>query len=82
MHKCIIHGVGCLIVYEYSYFCLQEQHNHHDVVAHAVKQYEDSGTQARVFQNLQWVLQEKNNLTVQTLILDIILRNRMSDNFK
>ncbi|KIM60348.1 hypothetical protein SCLCIDRAFT_1216962, partial [Scleroderma citrinum Foug A] len=22
MHQCIIHGVGCLIVSEYTYFCL------------------------------------------------------------
>jgi len=69
---------GCLIVYEYSYFCLQGRGNPQDVIELAVKQYEDSGTQANVFQDLQQVLQKCNdNVTVQQLILDIILRNRM-----
>ena len=70
---------GCLIVYEYSYFCLQGQGNLQDVIALGVKQYEDSGTQASVFQDLQQVFQahDDNDVTMQPLILDIILRNRM-----
>jgi len=70
---------GCIIVYEYSYFCLQAEGNPHDVIAIAVKQYEDSGTQANVFHSLQQVLQQHDNasVTVEKLIFDIILRNRM-----
>ena len=94
MHKCILHGVGeqimipllftlmikgCLIVYEYFYFCLQGRGNSQDVIALAVKQYEDSGTQANVFQDLHQMLQEHehDHIMVHKLILDIILRNRM-----
>ena len=70
---------GCIIVYEYSYFCLQGGGNPQDVIALAVKQYEDSGTQANVLQDLKQALQEHDdsNVTVQKLIFDIILRNRM-----
>ena len=70
---------GCIIVYEYSYFCLQGRGNLQDVIALAIKQYEESGTQASVFQDLQQVLQAHDNdhVTMQSLILDIILRNRM-----
>jgi len=71
---------GCLIVYEYSYFCLHGRGNSQDVTALSVTQYEESGTQANVFQDLQQVLQEHEHsdyVTVQKLILDIILRNRM-----
>ncbi|KIM50449.1 hypothetical protein SCLCIDRAFT_1225338 [Scleroderma citrinum Foug A] len=82
MYQCIIHGVGCIIVYEYSYFCLQGRGNLQDVIALAIKQYEDSGTQASVFQDLQEVLQALDHVTMQPLILDIILRNRMSKQFK
>ena len=94
MHKCILHGVGeqimtpllftlmikgILIVYEYFYFCLQGRGNSQDVIALAVKQYEDSGTQANVFQDLHQMLQkhEHDHIMVHKLILDIILRNRM-----
>ena len=71
---------GCIIVYEYSYFCLHARGNSQDVIALSVTQYEESGTQANVFQDLQQVLQEheySDNVTVKKLILDIILRNRM-----
>jgi len=70
---------GCLIVYEYSYFHLQAKGNHQDVFAFAVKKYEDSGTQANVFHSLQQVLQQHDcaSITLQELIFDIILRNRM-----
>jgi len=70
---------GCLIIYEYSYFHLQAQGNPQDVIAFAVKKYEDSGTQANVFHSLQQVLQQHDHasITLQKLIFDIILRNRM-----
>jgi len=71
---------GCIIVYEYSYFCLHARGNSQDVIALSVMQYEESGTQANVFQDLQQVLQEHEHsdyVTVQNLILNIILRNRM-----
>jgi len=71
---------GCLLVYEYSYFCLHGRGNSPDVIALSVMQYEESGTQANVFQDLQQVLQEHEHsdyVTVQKLILDIVLRNRM-----
>ena len=72
--------IGCLIVYEYSYFCLQGKGNLQDVIALGVKQYEDSGTQASIFQDLQQVFQAHDDncvTSIQQLILDIILRNRM-----
>jgi len=70
---------GCLIVYEYSYFHLHTKGNPQDVIAFAVKKYEDSGTQANVFHSLQQVLQQHDcaSMTLQKLIFDIILRNRM-----
>ena len=70
---------GCIIVYEYSYFCLQAKGNPQDVIAFAVKKYQDSGTQANVFHSVQQVLQQHDDTstTVQKLIFDIILRNRM-----
>jgi len=70
---------GCLIVYEYSYFCLHARGNSQDVIALSVMQYEDSGTQANVFQDLQELLQkhEHDYVTVEELILDIVQRNRM-----
>ncbi|KIM53999.1 hypothetical protein SCLCIDRAFT_1222430 [Scleroderma citrinum Foug A] len=82
MYQCIIHGVGCVIVYEYAYFCLQG--NLQDVIALGVKQYQDSGTQASIFQDLQQVFQAhaNNQVTIQPLVLDIILRNQMSKTFK
>ena len=72
--------IGCLIVYEYSYFCLQGKGNLQDVIALGVKQYEDSGTQASIFQDLQQVFQAHDDncvTSIQQLILDIILRNQM-----
>ena len=71
--------IGCLIVYEYSYFCLQGKGNPWDVIALGVKQYKDSGTQASIFQDLQQVFQAhaNNHVTIQPLILNIIQRNRM-----
>jgi len=71
--------IGCIIVYEYCYFCLQGRENFENVIAVGVKEYEDSGTQAIVFQALQKVLQgnDSGDVRVQDLILDIIMRNRM-----
>ena len=71
--------IGCLIVYEYSYFSLQGKGNLQDVIALGVKQYEDSGTQASIFQDLQQVFQAhaNNYVAMQPLILDIIVRNWM-----
>ena len=54
--------------------------NLQDVIALGVKQYEDSGTQASVFQDLQQVFQAHDDncvTSIQQLILDIILRNQM-----
>ena len=70
---------GCLIVYEYSYFHLQAKGNPQDVIAFSVKKYEDSGTQANVFHSLQQVLLQHDcaSITLQKLLFDIILRNRM-----
>ena len=70
---------GCLIVYEYSYFHSQAKGNPKDVIAFAVNKYEDSGIQGNVFHSLQQVLQQHDcaSITLQELIFDIILRNRM-----
>lgn len=70
---------GCLIVSEYSYFCLQDKGNFQNVIVLGVKQYENSGTQACVFHDLQQVLHEHDNdhVTMYPLILNIIQRHRM-----
>ena len=67
---------GCIIVYEYSYFCLQGKLQ--DVIALGVKQYEDSRAQASVFEDFKQVFQAHNNhVTMESIILDIIQRNHM-----
>ena len=68
---------GCLIVYEYSYFCLQGRGNSEDLILPSIKQYEESGTQAKVFLELQQMLQDDDDVPVQELILDLVLRNCM-----
>jgi len=70
---------GCLIIYEYCYFCLQRRGNTQNIISLAVKQYEKSGTQANVFQDLEQVLQahDHDHVTLQRLLVDVILRNRM-----
>ncbi|KIM62742.1 hypothetical protein SCLCIDRAFT_24806 [Scleroderma citrinum Foug A] len=79
-----MHGVECIIIYEYTYFCLQlERGNPEDVIALAIKQYEDSGTQANVVQDLQHMLQEHDDdVTMSKYMFDIVMRNRMSNKFK
>lgn len=71
--------IGIIIIFEYCYFCLQGTESVKNIIAVGVKEYKDSGTEAIVFQGLLKVLQEHNNddVKVQELILDIIMRNRM-----
>ena len=70
---------GCLIVYEYSYFCLQGRGNTQNFILPAIKQYEESGTQANIFLLLQQVLLDEDcdHLIMEKLILDLILTNCM-----
>ncbi|KAL4082146.1 hypothetical protein V8B97DRAFT_1927756 [Scleroderma yunnanense] len=81
MHQLIIHGVGCILVFEYSYFCLQEKGDPNDALTLAVKKYQDSGTQANVFEALQQAIQEhgEDHTKLQETIIHIILKNCMSN---
>lgn len=81
-YQWIIQGVGIIIVFEYCYFCLQGTESVENVIAVGLKEYKDSGTEAIVFQGLLKVLQENgDDDKVQELILDLIMRNRMSKRF-
>ena len=94
MHKSIMHGAGetpllfiaskyfkgCILVFEYSYFLLQNTGNKAvNVIKLAVKKYQQSGTQATVLKALKNATKEHNNdhQALQDSIIDIILANRM-----
>ncbi|KAL4064197.1 hypothetical protein V8B97DRAFT_1988607 [Scleroderma yunnanense] len=44
MQKCIIHGAGCILIFEYSYFYMQTKTDQKDIIALAVKEYQQSST--------------------------------------
>ncbi|KAL4071226.1 hypothetical protein V8B97DRAFT_1852345, partial [Scleroderma yunnanense] len=77
--KTITHGVGCILVFEYSYFYSQAQGDQKDIVVHAFKEYQNSGTQAAVCKALQQAIQQHHHSSdnLQQAIMDIILANRM-----
>ncbi|KIM50075.1 hypothetical protein SCLCIDRAFT_1225494, partial [Scleroderma citrinum Foug A] len=81
MHKSIIHGAGCIIVFEYSFFLLQKGGDvtSRNALDLSVKEYETSGTQATVLSALQHAIKEHSNDhdTLMQAIIDIILTNRM-----
>ena len=94
MHKSIIHGAGenihfssimskhfkgCILVLEYCYFLSQTNSNAKNAFAIALKEYQQSGTQAIVSNVLQDAIKEHSNDhdTLIYVITDIILTNQM-----
>ncbi|KAL4062424.1 hypothetical protein V8B97DRAFT_1877854 [Scleroderma yunnanense] len=77
--KTITHGVGCILVFEYFYFCSQAQGDPKDIFVHAFKEYQNSGTQATVCKALQQAIQQHDHFSdkLQQVIMDIILANHM-----
>ncbi|KAL4074912.1 hypothetical protein V8B97DRAFT_1948294 [Scleroderma yunnanense] len=81
--KTIVHGIGYILVFEYSYFCSHVE-GPKDIFALAVKEYQDSGIQVTVVKALEQAIQEHDNNypKLELAIVDIILTNRMSNKFK
>ena len=94
MHKSIIHGAGeethflsimskhfkgCILVWEYCYFLSQTNSNAKNAFAIALKEYQQSGTQAVVSDVLQDAIKKHSNDhdTLIYVITDIILTNQM-----
>ncbi|KAL4073062.1 hypothetical protein V8B97DRAFT_304628 [Scleroderma yunnanense] len=80
MNMLILHGVGCILVFEYSYFLIQNNGQAYNAFNVAVKEYQKSGTQSAVLKALQHAIQEHGSdcATLQKVIIDIILENSMS----
>ena len=70
---------GCILILEYSYFYLQAKADQRDIIALAVKEYQESSTQSIVVEALQHTIQEHSNdhIKLQQAIFDIIVENRM-----
>ena len=94
MHKSIIHGAGeeahflsimskhfkgCILVLEYCYFLSQTNSNAKNAFDIALKEYQQSETQAIVYNVLQDAIQKHSNDhdTLINVITDIILTNQM-----
>ncbi|KAL4062357.1 hypothetical protein J3A83DRAFT_4382067 [Scleroderma citrinum] len=77
MEQCIIHGAGCILIFEYSYFCFQAQANPKGIIALALKEYQMHGIQRSVVKALQHTIQKHptNYFQLQQAILDIIVEN-------
>ena len=92
MHKSILHGAGkltpllfiaskcfkgCILVFEYYYFLLQNKTV--NAFKLAVKKYQQSGTQAAVLKALRKAIKEHStdHQALQDSIFDIIIANRM-----
>ena len=93
MHKSIIHGAGewfhflsavskhfkgCILVFEYCYF-LSQNNSARNPLNIALKEYQQSGTQAIIYNALQDVIRKHSNdkHTLSILITNIILNNQM-----
>ena len=70
---------GCILVFEYSYFLLQQNGDTSNALDLAVKEYQSSGTQATVLTALQHAINEYSNDygVLMQAIIDIIVDNRM-----
>lgn len=71
---------GCILVFEYSYFLLQNNDSTiRNVLDLAVEEYQKSGTQATILDALQHAIDRNggDHDTLQKVILDVILNNRM-----
>ena len=95
LHKSIIHGAGetihwvlfimskrfkgCILVFEYCYFLSHTNSNAKHVLDIALREYQESGTQAIVSNVLQDAIKEHSNDhdTLMNVITDIILTNQM-----
>ncbi|KAL4066358.1 hypothetical protein V8B97DRAFT_1980956 [Scleroderma yunnanense] len=82
-HQLIAHGVGCILVFEYAYFYLQEKEVAGDLketFALAVREYQKSGTQDAVQRALQVAIKEcKEDKDKGTkIITDLVVKHRMS----
>ena len=71
---------GCILVFEYSYFLLQQNRDASNTLDLAVKEYQSSGTQATVLNALQHAIEENSNYHYDVLMqvtVDIIVNNCM-----
>jgi len=67
---------GCILIFEYSYFLLQQNGDPSKTLALAVKRYRSSGTQAAVLNALQHAIKEHSNNNYDALMqatVDIIV---------
>ncbi|KAL4074760.1 hypothetical protein V8B97DRAFT_1609322 [Scleroderma yunnanense] len=83
MQQCIIHGAGCILIFEYSYFYMQATTNWKNIIALAVKEYQQSGTQSTVVDALYHTIQKhsKDHVKLLQAVFDIIVENCMSNKF-
>ena len=95
MHKSIIHGAGeeiyflsivsnkhhkgCILVFEYCYFLSQNNNNARNALNIALTEYQQSGTQVIVSNDIQDVIKKhgNNKHTLTSDITDIIINNQM-----
>ena len=70
---------GCILIFEYTYFLLQQNEDTSSALNLAVKEYERSGTQAAVLNALQYVIQQhgNDNDALTSAITKIIFNHRM-----
>ena len=71
---------GCILIFEYSYFLLQQNGDASNTLDLAVKEYQTSGTQATVLNALQHAIKEHSNNNYDALMqvtVDIIVNNCM-----
>ena len=73
------HFKGCILVLEYCYFLSQTNSNAKDALHIALKEYQQSKTQAIISNDLQNAIQKHSNDhdTLINVITDIILTNQM-----
>jgi len=70
---------GCILIFEYCYFYLQAKADQKDIIALAVKEYQESRIQSSIVVALQHTIQEynKDHIKLQQAIFDIIVANHM-----
>ena len=70
---------GCILVLEYIHFLAKTKVFGDSVLEFVVKEYESSGTQAMVINDLQHAIKEHDNDQdlLQKVIINIILNHRM-----
>ncbi|KAL4061792.1 hypothetical protein V8B97DRAFT_653389 [Scleroderma yunnanense] len=83
MQQCIIHGAGCILIFEYSYFYMQATTDQKNIIALAVKEYQQSSTQSTVVNALYHTIQKhgENYFKLLQAIFDVIVENHMSNKF-